>query len=153
MKLEFDSIEEVKEFVTKLKGTRGGKGDKEDEAPQGQAPAPLAPPTNQTGAAAFNQNPAPSFAPPVPGATAAVAGPFASAATGPAPEVLALVNRIVVRLEGAIASGQPADQALAWLRSQCGPDAANATMDQMKTVVLPKASVPVLENIAKLMNA
>ena len=142
MKLEFDSIEEVKEFVTKLKGTRGGKADKDDDAP-GSAPTPLAPPISS----------APSFAPPAAGAAVAVAGPFAPAATGPAPEVLALVNRIVVRLDGAIASGQPADQALTWLRGQCGPEAANATMDQVKTVFLPKAPVPVLENIAKLMAA
>jgi len=148
MKLEFDSIEEIQDFVKKLKGTRGGK-EKPDELEQqlpAAAPAPLAPPTGgQT-----------AFAPLAAGATAAAAGPFAAAANGPAPEVVALVQRIAVRIDGAIASGQPADQALGWFRGECqkaGLDAANATMDQIKAVFLPKMPVPALESIAKLMNA
>jgi hypothetical protein len=148
MKLEFDSIEEVKEFVTKLKGTRGGKADKEDG--EATAPAPLAPPAGQTFA------PGAGFAPPAAGATAAAAGPFAAAANGPAPEVLALVTRINTRIDGAAASGQPVDQMVAWFRGECakaGLDANNATMDQIKAVFLPKMPVPALEGIAKLMNA
>jgi hypothetical protein len=150
MKLEFESIEEVKEFVTKLKGTRGGKADKEDEAPQGQAPAPMAPP------AGGQFTPGAGFAPPAAGATAGGAGPFAAAANGPAPEVLALVTRINTRIDGAAASGQPVDQMVAWFRGECakaGLDANNATMDQIKAVFLPKMPVPALEGIAKLMNA
>lgn len=152
MKLEFESIEEVKEFVTKLKGTRGGKaGDKDDEAQAGAAPAPLAPPI--TGATAFNPG---GFAPPVGGAGQPGGAFPAAGAAVLAPEVQALVNRVVVRIDGAIASGQPADQVLAWFRNECakgGVDATNATMDQIKAVLLSKLSVPSLENIAKLMNA
>jgi hypothetical protein len=153
MKLEFDSIEEVKDFVTKLKGTRGGKADKDDgEQTGGTAPEPLKPPT--TAATAFN--PGNGFAPPAGGAGPGAAGPFAAAATGPAPEVLALVSRINVRIDGAIASGQSADEVLAWFRGElqkAGVDASSATLDQIKSVLLAKAPVPALEGIAKLMNA
>lgn len=139
MKLCFDSIEEVKEFVASLKGTRGKKGEADDDLPKatGQAPAPLQPPAAQT--ATFN-----------PGGFAPQALPVA-AVTGPAPEVVALVGKITAKLDAAIAAGQPADAALQWFRGQCGPEAAQATMDQIKAVFLPKTPVPGLENIAKLM--
>jgi hypothetical protein len=140
MKLCFDSIEEVKEFVANLKGTRGKKGEI-DDAPAAAAPAPLQPP--QT----FNPS---GFAPQ--GQPAAqVGGAFPAAVVGPAPEVLALVTKITARLDQALAGGQPAEQALTWFRSQCGPEAASATMDQIKGTFLPRMTVPVLENIAKLM--
>lgn len=144
MKLEFESIEEVKEFVTKLKGTRGKGGkDDADEAPAtGQVPAPLQPPQGQT----FSPT---AFAPQA--AAGAFPGPNAAPAMDPA--IATLVNRITTRIDGAVASGQPADQVLAWFRGQCGPEAANATMEQIKNVFLPKAAMPTLENIAKLMNA
>lgn len=148
MELKFSSIEEVQEFVKRLKGTRGGKaGADETET----APAPLAPPTTPAPASqGFNPG---GFAPPAAGAAPqAVAFP-APAAPAVAPEVQGLVGRIVTKLDGAIASGQPADQVLGWFRSQCGAEAANADLAQIKTVFLPKLTVPALENIAKLMNA
>ncbi len=43
MELKFFSIDEVREFVKGLKGTRGGKTDT-DDAPAGDVPAPLQPP-------------------------------------------------------------------------------------------------------------
>ena len=154
MRLSFDSIEEVKAFVKELKGTRGGKADKEDDAPQGQAPAPLAPPA---GPGAPNQfNPGNGFAPPAAGATPQAAGPFAPGAAGPAPEVLALVARINARIDGAVASGQTVENVSTWFRGElikAGVDANNATLDQIKGVLLAKAPVPALEGIAKLMNA
>lgn len=136
MKLEFSSIEEVKEFVASLKGTRGKKGD--DDGPAAQtAPAPLMPP--QTGfASAFNPNPAPSG--------------FPGAPVGD-PAIGALVQRINAKLDASLASGQSADAALTWFRGQCGPEAAAATMDQIKGVFLPRLTAPALENIAKLMGA
>jgi hypothetical protein len=149
MELTFSSIEEVKEFVKQLKGTRGPK-DKDDEpAAQTLAPLPLQPPA--AGHAGFPGSA--GFAPPVAGAGQAAAGPFAAAAPVVAPEVLALVNRIVVRADGAVASGQSVDSMVTWFRGQCGPEAAQATMDQIKQVFLPKLSLPALENIAKLMAA
>lgn len=147
MKLCFDSIEEVKEFVGNLKGTRNKKGE-EDGTPTGQAPAPLQPPQTNAG---------PSFAPGgyvPPGAGAVPGGAFpAAGAPAPDPAVTALVNRISTRIDSAIQTGQPADQVLAWFRGQCGAEAANADMNAIKTVFLPKAPMPTLENIAKLMNA
>lgn len=139
MRLSFDSVEEVRNFVKEeLKGARRGGKDDNDGSTGGlpSNPAtPLAPPVGQT----FN----PSGAP-------AAFNPSGSAVP---PEVTALVNRIIVRIEGALASGQPAQAMLDWFRGQCGPEAAQATMDQIKQVLLPKAAVPTLENIAKLMNA
>jgi hypothetical protein len=149
MRLSFDSIEEVKLFVASLKGTRGKKGE-DDVTETGNAPAPLAPPA---GGSAQGFNPGgmstAQFAPPAGGA---VAGAFPAAAA-PDPAIAALVARIVTKLDSAIASGQPADQALAWFKSQCGPETANYTLDQIKQQALPKLAQPVLENMAKLMAA
>lgn len=153
MRLSFDSIEEVKEFVKGLKGTRGGKADADDAPATGQAPAPLQPPV--TGPAAGFPG-AGGFAAPAAGAAPAGGGPFAAVATGPAPEVLALVARIVAKIDAAVGSGQPADTALAWFRSECGKagiDASSYNMDQIKQFALPKMAAPMLEQIAKLMNA
>lgn len=151
MRLSFDSIEEVKEFVTQLKGTRGKKGDvDEGVAAQGSAPAPLAPPTGtQPG---FNPGATTGFAPLAGGAATLGAFPAAGAPTV-APEVVALVNRIKAVVDSAVAKGQPVDQMLGWFRGQCGPEAASYTMDQIKDVALPKMAVPALEQMAKLMNA
>lgn len=143
MKLEFNSVEEVKEFVSQLKGKRGtGKGG-DDETSTGTAPQPLMPPGTPLGVAGFQPQQA--------------AGPFSTPAAaqfgGAAPEVMALVQRINAKIDGTAASGQSLDAAVAWFRGQCGPEAAAATMDQIKTGFLPRMSVPALENIAKLMGA
>ena len=143
MKLCFDSIEEVKSFVASLKGTRGKKGEGDEAEAPPQVPAPLMP--SQAQPQAFNPTPAPAtFQPPV--------NAFPGASAGD-PVVNGLVARIVARIDSAIASGQPADAVLGWFRGQCGAEAAGATMDQIKTVFLPKLAAPGLENIAKLMNA
>ena len=152
MKLEFESIEEVKDFVTKLKGTRGGKADK-DEA-EGQtghinAPSPLQPP--QGSATGFS-----AFAPPAQAAAPAATGFPAAGAPQPAPEVVALALRIGNRTDAVIAQGQNAEQAVGWLRSQCataGLDASAATLNDIKAVFLPKMPPAALENIAKLIGA
>jgi hypothetical protein len=135
-------FENEAEFKARIKNPRGGKDD--DGQPVGNAaPAPLMPPQTQT--AAFNPNPPAAFTPPqFPGGVGTPAGD---------PVVAGLVQRIVARIDSAIASGQPADAVLSWFRGQCGAEAAAATMDQIKTVFLPKLAVPGLENIAKLMNA
>ena len=150
MKLCFDSIEEVKEFVASLKGTRGKKGEADDApaAPTTAVPAPMAPPAAAVG---FNPGATTGFAPPN-SLTGQVPNPAAFPAAV-APEITALVQRIVDKLDAAIASGQPADAALTWLRGQCGPETANYTLDQIKQHGLPKLAQPALENIAKLMAA
>ncbi len=136
-------FENEAEFKARIKNPRGGKDD-EPVTIGIQAPAPIMPPQQP----AFNPAPAPAaFTPPQ--------GAFPGAQNQPAgdPVVAGLVQRIVARIDSAIASGQPADAVLNWFRGQCGSEAAAATMDQIKTVFLPKLAVPGLENIAKLMNA
>ncbi len=141
MRLSFDSIEEVKEFVKNLKGTRGGK-DKDDEpAATGSAPAPLAPP-----AGGFNPSPgaASGFAP----GGAAPGGTFPGAA---APVANPAVAAIVAKIDGSIASGQNAEGIATWFRVQLGAEANGATLDQIKAVLLPKAPQATLDGILKLM--
>lgn len=144
--VEFDSEEEFKARIKNPRGGRGGDKDDDGAIIAGQiAPAPLMPPQGQP--AAFNPAPPPAaFTPPQ------TQGGFPGAPVGD-PVVAGLVQRIVARIDSAIASGQPADAVLNWFRGQCGAEAAGATMDQIKAVFLPKLAVPGLENIAKLMNA
>ena len=148
MKLEFDSIDEVKAFYAQLKGTRGKKGDDADEAAPTatatvqQVPAPMAVPTTF---------PSAGFAPPVAGAAQTAQVFPAPVATGPAPEVLALVNKIITKLDDSLAAGNAPDAALNWFRTQCGPEAAQATMDQIKTHFLPRMAQQPLEFVAKQM--
>jgi len=133
-------FENEAEFKARIKNPRGGK---DDDAPAtSTAPAPLMPP----------HNPNPQFNPAPPPAAFTAPQVFPGAPAGD-PVVAGLVQRIVARIDSAIASGQPADAVLNWFRGQCGAEAAAATMDQIKTVFLPKLAVPGLENIAKLMNA
>lgn len=153
MELRFTSIEEMQEFNKRIKGQRSGKAGDGDGEPQtgaqtgamtGQAPAPLAPPV---AGVAFN-----------PGGAAPAGFPGAAGFPGGGapvldPAVAALVARINAKIDGAVAGGQSAEVVLNWFRGQCGPEAAGATMDQIKSVFLPKASMPTLEQIAKLMNA
>jgi hypothetical protein len=148
----FDSLDEFEAFRTSGKKTRTGKKgdgtDGDDTAGTGQiAPAPLAPPVGQAGG--FPGPGATAFTPP--GAGAAFPGPGATTID---PAVTALVARIQTRMDTAVASGATkAEDMLNWFRGQCGPEAAQATMDQIKTIFLYKQSIPALENIAKLMSA
>lgn len=142
--VEFDS---EAEFKARIKNPRGGKDDDQPETAKGQAPTPLMPPQQSQ---AFSPAPPPAaFTPPQGGFPGQ---PAASAPVGD-PVVAGLVHRITMKIDSAIASGQPADAILNWFRGQCGAEAAAATMNQIKTVFLPKLAMPGLENIAKLMNA
>lgn len=150
MRLSFDSIDEVKEFVKGLKGTRGGKGGDEAET-AGSSPPPMQPPASatQVGAAA-GFNPA-SFNP-----GAATGFNPAGAQVGPTPEVLAMVQKVVARIDWCLApppqgQGQPVEKVVEWFRNQLGAETAGYTMDQIKQVALPRAPLPVLENINKMM--
>lgn len=146
MRLSFDTIEEVKEFVKGLKGTRGGKNDDAGDDAKGNAPAPLQPPAG-------------GFA--GPGATTGFPGnaapggafPGGAAATGLDPAVQGVVTRIVTKLDASLAAGNSSEAALTWFRSHFGPEAANATLDQIKQVFLARLPVATLENIAKMMGA
>lgn len=140
--------EAVKDYASKIKGTRGGRSKDDADAQSGGAPAPLQPP--QGGVAGFAPggggapqgfNPT-SFSP---------AG--AQTVQGPSPEVAALVQRISTRIDGLIQQGQPAADVLKWFQGQCGAEAANATMDQIKAHFLYKLPQPSLEDMAKLIAA
>lgn len=140
--VEFDSEDE---FKARIKNPRGGKGDEVggNAALTAQGPAPLMPPAGSQ--QPFNPAPAPAaFTPPQ--------GGFPGQPVID-PVVAGLVQRITARIDSSLASGQPADSVLTWFRGQCGAEASAATMDQIKTIFLPKLAVPGLENIAKLMNA
>ncbi len=157
MRQSFDTIEEILDFVTKLKKPRTGKGSEaEDAGPQAggpiNAPAPIMPGAAAggfpSGGPAFNPTSSPSFGAP--------------AGTGPSPDILAMVQRITTRMDWAITpvanggGGQPGETVLAWFRGQLaavGADVAGYTWDQIKQNALPRAPMPVLEQIAKLMNA
>lgn len=143
MRLSFDSVDEVRDFVKNhLKGSRAAKGGDGDGEPQ------------------TSTNPPPLLQPPVGAAqTFAPQGQAFPAQgqafpAGPSAEVAALVARIVTRIDALISSGQqPADKILAWFREQCGAEAANASLDQIKQVSLPKTSVTALTEMAKLTGA
>lgn len=144
---------QVKDYVSKIKGTRNTKGEADEGAQIGAAPAPLMPPiTGPALGGGFPGAPMTGFAPPAPGAAPATGFP-AAGVTGPAPDVMAVVQRIVKVLDGAVASGQPEASARDWLAKQCGPEVAAWTLPQLKEHALPRLSVPQLEGIAKLMNA
>lgn len=154
-KFTFDSVQEVRDFVKNdLKGARGAKlaDDATDQSNPGQAPAPIMPPTGGMQAGGF---PGTGFAPQAGGAGPMGAGfPALGAQTGPSPEIVALVSRIVTKCEAAVNSGvAKVDDMLGWFRSQCGPGSEQATWDQIKTISLPRLTMPALENIAKAMNA
>lgn len=144
--VEFDSEEEFKARIKNPRGAKGGNDDGEGQPGANQAPAPLQPPQGQP--QAFNPGPAPQFSPP-----AGNAFPGAPTTINSDPAVQALVTRINTRLDGLVTSGQPTDAMLNWFRGRFGPEAANATMDQIKTNFLPKQSVPALEETAKLIGA
>lgn len=154
----FDTIDEIKAFVALLKKPRGaGKDDDGGDAMPGTggAPPPLMPPPGGQMGAPSGFVHQPGFVP-APGATSGFPGmPQGQMVQTPGvdPAALALAQRIGARTDTAIASGQAADGALTWLRNFCGPESAQATLDQVKAVFLPRLPVPKLEEIAKMMGA
>ncbi len=140
MKLEFNSIDEIREFMDQLKGTRGGRKGKADEAEDVKAdvPAPLQPPAGS----------GPVFAPQVqPVATVpAFAAPAAPAID---PAVVDLVGKISARWNESVAA-QPAtgDAALKFFREQVGN--AGASKEQIQGTLLAQLSLDALKKIAGL---
>jgi hypothetical protein len=68
-------------------------------------------------------------------------------AAAPAP-IHPLAEAIIAKIDGAITSGQPADSIVTWFRQQIGPEAANATIDQLKQVFIPRMQEMQLKQIA-----
>jgi hypothetical protein len=133
--VEFETWEEMEAFRTSGKKTRSKKEEAADvEESVGAAPtvAPPAPPA-----------PAPQFAPPAQG----FPGNGAMPAAAPAP-IHPLAEAIIAKIDGAITSGQPADSIVTWFRQQIGPEAANATIDQLKQVFIPRMQEMQLKQIA-----
>ncbi len=128
--VDFDNWEEMETFRTSGKKTRGKGKDEPEEvaAPVGGQP----------------QMPAMAgFTPPQ---TAMTGFPGAASA---APVVNPLVPQIIAKLDGAIATGQNAEQITQWFRNLLGPDAAAATLDQIKQVFIPRLAEPQLKQLAQ----
>jgi hypothetical protein len=63
-------------------------------------------------------------------------------------QVHPLVTAILARIDGAVNGGQPADAVVTWFRQQIGPEAAQATLDQIKQVFIPRMTEQQLKQIA-----
>ena len=95
MRLSFDSIDEVKEFVKSFKGTRGGKNEPDEAPAAGQAPTPLMPPAG-------------GFAGPGSATGFPAAGGAFPTTAAPAidPALQGVVTRIVTKLDASLAAGR-----------------------------------------------
>jgi hypothetical protein len=138
--VEFDTWEEMEIFRTSGKRTRGRK---EEDAPTVEEVTEKVAQMN-AGIAAATPLPAQSFAPP----QAQQASGFPGANGPTPPPAHPLVAAILARIDGAISSGQPAEAIVTWFRQQIGPDAKDATVEQLKQVFIPRMSKAQLEQIA-----
>ena len=139
--VEFDSMEEFEAFRSSGKKARSRIKEEEpvqeevaQTAPEPVAPAPVAP----------TPTPPPGFTPP---STATVHN-FPGSNSGSPPTVHPLVTAILARIDGALTTGQSTDAVVQWFRQQIGPDAANATLDQIKQIFIPRMSAERLEQLA-----
>jgi hypothetical protein len=155
MKIEvtFDSWEEMEAFRTSGKKTRG-KGQKDDadvtveEVTEKVAAMNAQMATQPPVSAAVHTLEPQTFTPPATAVQPPAGFPGTNGATPPPSTQHPLVSAIQSRIDGAIASGQPADAIVTWFRQQIGPEAANATLDQIKQVFIPRMSEAVLKQIA-----
>lgn len=149
--VEFDSMEDFEAFRISGKKTRSKSQMSEvEEATELQAsranPADTRPPQIEQAAQAIRDaQPLQGFAPPPHGNVHSFPGGSGNSGT---PQAHPLVTAILARIDGAVASGQPADAVVTWFRQQIGPDAANATLDQIKQVFIPRMSEQQLKQIA-----
>ena len=130
--VEFESWAELEEFRTSGKKTRV-KGQKEEVEEQIEPTAASTPQTFAPSAAATQ---------PQQGFPGGNSGAPAATATSP------VVTAILARIDGAVASGQPADNVVTWFRQQIGPEAANATLEQIKQIFVPRMTEQQLKQIA-----
>jgi hypothetical protein len=166
MKLCFDSLDELRSFMAEMdgdgsddaaeaatgtKGRRGRKPKPVDAAAAGAAQGIAPPPGSPNAPAGFT---APATAPATPAAGFPGTGTtgFAPPTNGAAQlQANPLVAAIIAKTEAAVAAGHPADNVLGWFRQALGPDAAQLNWEQIKAVALPKASEPLLKDIASKM--
>lgn len=136
---EFESMEEFEAFRVSGKKTRTKKEEVEEavelqaskadptvtvtptSAPQPIAPVPAPPPAPMHGFPGGNGNQDPR------------------------------VTQILARIDGALSSGQSTDNIVTWFRQQIGPEAANATLEQIKQVFIPRLTEAQLNQIAPLL--
>jgi hypothetical protein len=128
--VEFDSMEEYEAFRISGKKTRSKKEEAEEAAP-----------IEQTAQAIRDAQPLQAFTPP----PASTGFPGANGGT---PPVHPLVTAILARIDGAVSSGQPSDAVVTWFRQQIGPEAAQATLDQIKQIFIPRMTEAQLKQIA-----
>jgi hypothetical protein len=135
--VEFDGMEEFEAFRTSGRKARSGKA-KDDE------PAAV----EETAQAIRDAQPlqAPPVPPPPPPPAATIHS-FPGTNSGAHP----LVAAILTRIDRAIMDGQPADNVVMWFRQQIGPDAKDATLEQIKQVFIPKMSEMQLTQLAPLL--
>jgi hypothetical protein len=131
--IEFDNWEEMEVFRSSGKKTRGKAKDEEQVEDVAQAIT----------------NAQPLQQPPSPPPTATVHN-FPGGNSG-STQVHPLVTAILARIDGAVSSGQSTDAVITWFRQQIGPDAANATLEQIKQIFIPRMSKAQLEQIAPLL--
>lgn len=140
--VEFDTWEEMEIFRTSGKKTRG-KSQTADEVTVEEVTEKVAQMNTlgtQAGTAQAFQQPQPVVAQPAQG--------FPGANGAAPPPTHPLVTAILARIDGAVGSGQPAEAIVTWFRQQIGPDAANATLDQLKQVFIPRMTEVQLKQIA-----
>ena len=140
--VEFDTWEEMEIFRTSGKKARGKKEEPEVTVEE----------VTEKVAQMNSDMAAPQFTPPPVGVVAQPhAGGFPGSNSGTMPAVATphpLVAAILARIDGAVASGQPADAIVTWFRQQIGPDAAQASLDQIKQVFIPRMGEAQLKQIA-----
>ncbi len=139
--IDFDNWDEMEAFRTSGKKTRGKKGEDNDPAETGVTIETLGPATVAQGGQ--------PVMPPMQGFTAPQAAMTGFPGIAAAPAVNPLVAQIIVKLDGALATGQNAEQITGWFRNLLGPDAATATLDQIKQVFIPRLAEPNLKQLAQ----
>jgi len=139
--IEFENWDEMETFRTSGKKSRGRKGDVEDAPTVDEVRDAVAANTPQQPPAA--QPVQQQFAPP-PGSFPGANGQMPSPS-----QVHPLVTAILARIDGAIQTGQSMDAIVTWFRQQIGPEAANATLDQIKQVFVPRMPEAQLKQIAQ----
>lgn len=133
--VEFDSLDEYEQFRVSGKATRQRKKEDDEAAsqPVAQAASPAPAAAQQT------------FTPP---ATAVQGFPGGGPAQAAAPPPHPLVIAINAKIDQAVASGQSADAIVNWFRQHIGAEAADATLDQIKNVFIPRLTEVQLKQIA-----
>jgi hypothetical protein len=147
--VEFDTWEEMEIFRTSGKKTRGKAKDEDvtvEEVTEKVAQMNTAMATQATAPTPSVQAPASAFQANLP---AQPAHGFPGAATnGATPPLHSLAVAVISKIDGAIASGQPTESIAGWFRQQIGPDAAQATLDQIKQIYIPRMTEAQLKQIA-----